>query len=183
MSARLEHYVRVYDNALPTQLCGEMVSAFDSPQSNSVRRMEETLSFDEFVIDGRADWTHYLLALESAKDHFYERYRAECPGRFPSVSDHEAFRLKRYRPDRHDRFENHVDAYDLTTSKRFLVCFWYLNDVASGGETHFPLLGLTVRPRAGRLIMFPPYWMYEHAGLPVVSGAKCIVSTYLLFAQ
>ena len=34
---------------------------------------------------------------------------------------------------------------------------------------------------AGRLLMFPPYWMYQHEGLPPVSGDKYIVSTYLLF--
>ena len=35
--------------------------------------------------------------------------------------------------------------------------------------------------RAGRLLMFPPYWMYQHAGLPPRSSDKYIISTYLLF--
>ena len=182
MSLRLHDYVRVYDNALPSGVCDDMVQAFAMPTSPSQRRLGDTLSFDEFVIDGRPDWTEYQLALEGAKDEYFKRYRNDCPGRFPSRWDHEAFRLKRYRPDRNDRFEEHVDAYDLTSSKRFLVCFWYLNDVADGGETHFPLLRLTVRPRVGRLVMFPPYWMYEHAGRAPRSGPKHIVSTYLLFA-
>ena len=42
-------------------------------------------------------------------------------------------------------------------------------------------LDLKVEPRAGRLLMFPPYWMYQHAGLPPVSGNKYILSTYLMF--
>ena len=29
--------------------------------------------------------------------------------------------------------------------------------------------------------MFPPYWMYQHAGLPPRSNDKYIISTYLLF--
>ena len=58
---------------------------------------------------------------------------------------------------------------------------WYLNDVESGGETDFPQLGLRVSARRGRLLMFPPYWMYQHAGLPPESGDKYILSTYLLF--
>lgn len=29
--------------------------------------------------------------------------------------------------------------------------------------------------------MFPPYWMYQHEGLPPISGDKYILSTYLLF--
>jgi prolyl 4-hydroxylase len=29
--------------------------------------------------------------------------------------------------------------------------------------------------------MFPPYWMYQHEGIPPLSGNKYIISTYLLF--
>jgi hypothetical protein len=31
--------------------------------------------------------------------------------------------------------------------------------------------------------MFPPYWMYQHAGLPPESGDKYILSTYLMFTD
>jgi len=40
---------------------------------------------------------------------------------------------------------------------------------------------LKVKPQCGRLLMFPPYWMYQHQGLPPISGEKYILSTYLLF--
>ena len=29
--------------------------------------------------------------------------------------------------------------------------------------------------------MFPPYWMFQHAGAPAISGDKYILSTYLMF--
>ena len=64
---------------------------------------------------------------------------------------------------------------------RYLVLLWYLNDVEVGGETRFPQLDVKVQARAGRLLMFPPYWMYQHEGLPPQSGDKYIISTYLLF--
>ena len=35
--------------------------------------------------------------------------------------------------------------------------------------------------RIGRLVVFPPYWMFQHEGRPPVSGDKYILSTYLLF--
>ena len=34
---------------------------------------------------------------------------------------------------------------------------------------------------AGRLLMFPPYWMFQHVGNAPVSNDKYILSTYLLF--
>ena len=64
---------------------------------------------------------------------------------------------------------------------RYLVFLWYLNDVADGGETVFVDIDMKVAPRAGRLLVFPPYWMYQHAGLPPVSNDKYIISTYLMF--
>jgi hypothetical protein len=62
-----------------------------------------------------------------------------------------------------------------------MVFLWYLNDVAEGGETEFPDLRIKVQARTGRLLMFPPYWMFQHAGLAPVSNDKYIVSTYMLF--
>ena len=63
------------------------------------------------------------------------------------------------------------------------MLLWYLNDVSEGGETRFPQLGLSVKPATGRLLMFPPYWMYQHEGEPPNSGDKFILSTYLLFGE
>ena len=88
--------------------------------------------------------------------------------------------MKRYRPSTDERFQLHFDSVDHLAN-RYLVLLWYLNDVERGGETRFPELGLEVAARAGRLLIFPPYWMYQHEGLPPESGDKYILSTYLLF--
>ena len=88
--------------------------------------------------------------------------------------------LKRYRPGGEEGFQPHFDSIDAV-SGRYMVFLWYLNDVEQGGETQFCDLGIKVAPRTGRLLMFPPYWMFQHAGLPPVSGDKYILSTYLMF--
>ena len=90
--------------------------------------------------------------------------------------------LKRYRPNSAERFQLHFDAINHLAN-RYLVLLWYLNDVEHGGGTRFPRLDIEVTARAGRLLMFPPYWMYQHEGLPPQSGDKYILSTYLLFTS
>jgi len=62
-----------------------------------------------------------------------------------------------------------------------MVFLWYLNDVAEGGQTRFTDLSIDVQARCGRLLVFPPYWMYQHAGMSPKSNDKYILSTYLLF--
>ena len=88
--------------------------------------------------------------------------------------------MKRYRPNSEEQFQLHFDAVNHLAN-RYLVVLWYLNDVAEGGETRFPHLGFSVQPKAGRLLVFPPYWMYQHEGTAPHSGEKYILSTYLLF--
>jgi hypothetical protein len=88
--------------------------------------------------------------------------------------------LKRYRAGTDEQFQPHFDSIH-EVANRYLVLLWYLNDVEQGGETAFRQLDVTVTARTGRLLVFPPYWMFQHAGLPPISGDKYIISTYLLF--
>ena len=74
---------------------------------------------------------------------------------------------------------HHVEA---TEPVNVLINYWH-NDVERGGGTRFPKLDVEIAARAGRLLMFPPYWMYQHEGLPPESGDKYILSTYLLFTS
>ena len=68
---------------------------------------------------------------------------------------------------------------DHDSARRFLVLFFYLNDVEEGGETYFQDIDFTVQPKEGRLLIFPPTWMFPHAGLKPVSNDKYIAGTYL----
>ena len=182
MNLRLKDFIRVYDNALPASFCEDLTARFEQDAALAVeRRHEEQLAFLELNIDPLPQWRTINQNLNQAKEYFYQQYQQDCPGMYPEKRDYEAFRIKKYNPKANHRFEEHVDSYDLTTSRRFLVCFWYLNDVAEGGETRFTKLKIDVRPKQGRLIMFPPYWMYQHAGLLPVSNDKYIISTYLTF--
>lgn len=182
MDYRLSELVRVYDNDLPDELCDEIVRAFERDQGSAFNRhVDGQLSFDELDVDGLTQWLPITVNLTARKDQAFARYQRELGGRFPDEYDHEALRIKRYRPQAKDQFRNHVDGYDRVSALRFMVCFWYLNDVAEGGETVFPHLRLKVSARRGRLIMFPPFWMYEHAGLMPLSNNKYIISTYLRF--
>jgi hypothetical protein len=88
--------------------------------------------------------------------------------------------MKRYAAGQEERFQLHFDSLNGVCD-RYLVFLWYMNDIDDGGSTDFPLLDLRVMPRAGRLLMFPPYWMYQHQGSSSPTRDKYILSTYLRF--
>ena len=98
---------------------------------------------------------------------------------FPEEFAYEMFRMKRYEPNGVDEFNDHVDVGNHASAKRFLVFFLYLNE-PEGGETDFPQRGVTITPKTGSLLMFPPMWTHLHAGRKVTGDVpKYILGSYL----
>lgn len=188
-SGDLRHYVRVYDGNLEPALCARMIDSFASlsrfHQVNGaeVRRGLEESAWTELNVTRLADAT-FLGSFQRTIGLALDRYNADV-GLGIAVPDSGTTSdlvIKQYRPGGTEKFQLHFDAIHHVAN-RYLVLLWYLNDVAAGGETRFPQLGLEIAPRAGRLLMFPPYWMYQHEGVPPRTCDKYIVSTYLLFTD
>jgi Rps23 Pro-64 3,4-dihydroxylase Tpa1-like proline 4-hydroxylase len=59
-------------------------------------------------------------------------------------------------------------------SCRIVTFLFYLNDVEEGGETFF--YNGKVKPEAGKLILFPATWTYNHKGNMPISNDKYIVT-------
>jgi len=183
----LARYVQSFDDALDPAFCAQMIESFEKLARFHGRNGR---GFITSLTD--SSWTELnvsKLADAGMQDffraqvfRFLERYNASLGLTLPIPERErlENLRIKRYFVESHDQFQPHFDALDYT-SNRYLVFLWYLNDVAEGGETDFPDLGLRIGARAGRLLVFPPYWMFQHAGLPPKSNDKYIISTYLLF--
>jgi len=185
---QLSQCVQVFDNALPAEFCAQMIDAFNSMQQMHVPNGRglvaglEGSAWTELNISPLADpaFKGFFLA---KIDEYLARYNAALPMQLPVPPRPyiEDIRIKRYRAGTDEKFEPHYDSANKMCN-RYMVFLWYLNDVLEGGETDFADLGLRVQARTGRLLMFPPYWMYQHAGLAPRSNDKYIVSTYLLFS-
>ncbi len=184
---KLSHYVRTYDAALPAARCAGLVAHFRAEeQAHTANGRGHRAGLDDSAWtelnlnrSAPADW---LAALRADVDAALARYNADTRLSLPVPATPKLadFILKRYRPDVGERFQLHFDSiYEV--SNRYLVMLWYLNAVPMGGETVFPDLELAITPATGRLLVFPPYWLYQHAGEPPQGGEKFILSTYLLF--
>jgi len=183
----LTSYLQCFDHALAPELCAQMVDSFEKSARLHTRNGRGVMPQL-----GQSSWTELNVSKAGDADletffrgqihHYLQRYNELLKLTLPVPAREriENLRIKRYFVDGDDQFQPHFDSLDYN-SNRYLVFIWYLNDVTAGGETDFPDLGLRISAKAGRLLVFPPYWMFQHAGLPPKSNDKYIISTYLLF--
>jgi len=188
MGMDLKDYIRVYDDALDKNICRNIIRIY--------KEREDLAEYWDH--EGRPSFSMVNITKEAeeAQDHEWMKIHNElivavrtvseqymndlnCRYHWPPANTLEQIRLKHYEANNHDRFDYHVDVGDHDSARRFLVLFFYLNDVEEGGETHFPDLDYKVKPKEGSALLFPPTWMYPHAGLKPVSNDKYIIGTYL----
>ena len=77
----------------------------------------------------------------------------------------------------------HCEAGGLDTARRLGVYILYLNDVEDGGETEFLYLSQRIKPKKGRLVIFPSGYVFAHRGNPPLSDEKYIMTGWLEYTQ
>ena len=185
--SRLTDYIKVYDDICDKEVCDEIVELFKSQEEHHeyIDRLQRP-TFTEMNISQRYEARDVAwMGLQKQVQYYFvesvARYidEVDLGPDFPAQYAFEEFRIKQYKENSTDEFADHVDVGDHNSARRFLVCFLYLNDVEGGGTTDFPKLEHTITPKCARILMFPPNWMYRHAGRPVTKGTKYIIGSYL----
>lgn len=126
--------------------------------------------------------THIHWLIEDPLIHAFNRRLAAMSG--TEVSQGEPLQILRYQPGQ--QYRPHVDYIAGATNQRIKTALLYLNEDYAGGETAFPAVGLTVKGRIGDVLLFRNALpdgkvdkMSEHAGLPVLQGAKFLATRWI----
>jgi prolyl 4-hydroxylase len=177
----LSDYVKVYERTLSPETCRALIERFEAEPALQERKQAER-SYNFVEINVSRHWPEVEAQVHGILMACVQRYweQLDVGASWPAKVWAEKMRLKRYMPGGQDAFPTHVDVMDDDQSKRFLTAILYLND-CGGGETVFPGLDITVTPAPGRMVMFPPLWLFPHAGLPPRDRAKYILHRYLWY--
>lgn len=160
------------ENAVSLELCQRLMDKHNSDENRytgytgylktTKAKGKESIDSD---MDAFPDW-HALrdemyAQLRKSVDPIFDRfYRA--PRIYPVTATD--FRATSY-PPHTGYFCWHSDQ-SLLSIKRVMAGIVYLNDVPEGGETEFHYQEATVKPKAGKFVMFPVTWNYIHRGAP-----------------
>jgi prolyl 4-hydroxylase len=178
-NTRLCDHIMLFGGALPPEHCQTLIDRFETAPDREICQRESGHSFAQ--LDITKDWPDQHQILVPMFLSYFNKYQAAVNARFwPPSFSFEHLRLKRYLPNGRDSFPLHVDVMSQTAARRFMTAMVYLNTPA-GGETVFPDLGISIAPESGKLLAFPPNWLFPHAGLPPQSTPKYILHTYLCY--
>ena len=183
---KTESCVRYYDRVVSKEWCNKVIDLFEQSKKDTFDN--DRKSFTELNIEGKEEFKDiketYIRVLRQNLQHFMKDVNIE-EHHFPPVIDMENIRIKKYEANGKDVFKNHVDIIRSQgpSSKRFLVFIMYLSDVEEGGETSIPRYNIKCKPKAGRLLMFPPFWTHPHQGEKVIKGTKYQIMTYLHYGD
>jgi len=73
----------------------------------------------------------------------------------------------------------HCENSSIQNKGRQIAWMLYLNDIEEGGETEFLYLSKRIKPKTGRLIIWPAGWTHTHRGNPPLKGEKYIITGWM----
>ncbi len=175
-------------NALPLDICQEMIRRFEEDTENQYPgRIGQSFSKDQsmkrstdLVTSGKENWKDLDSELFRSLGNAIKEFRELYPF-FKGAFKDNGYAIQRTNTGEYYHWR--IDGGSHEFADRQLVAVWYLNDVEGpGGETEFSYQQIKVKPQAGKLVLFPPFWTHEHRGVTLEKGVKYIATTWAVFA-
>jgi len=175
----MSEYIKHYRGVLTDTSCDVLIDALLNVDRKHIKEHRtDRKTFDQVFLNcANMD---LIPGITKIVGNVIRQYKMDVPYYtqfFPKGLEIETPKVKGYSPG--GQFKPHCDV-DATSCPRYLAFLFYLNDNFTGGQTEF-LPGIMVEPVKGSVVVFPPNWQHPHCGLPVETGNKYIMSTYLRY--
>ena len=192
-TVNINNFIGVYDNFITKQECNRAIQFFENQNkfNNTVNRV----AFEQASILDKQDQQYFagaenldvwwdtfkpmMLNYDQAWNHYIESTGALSaydggPFHFTSMKLQKTLPTEGY----HIWHVEHSKGFN--NESRAFVFSIYLNDVEEGGETEFLHFSKRVKPKAGRIVIWPAAFPYLHRGNPPLSGEKYILTSWMM---
>jgi hypothetical protein len=188
----INNFIAVYDNYITKEECDKAITLFENQDkfNNTVNRLKNEKASvlqkqdQQFFASGKnldvwwenlkpmminynLAWDHYVQNV-GAQDAYGDSFHFTC------------LKIQKTLPTEgyHVWHVEHGRGFDM--EPRAFVFSIYLNDVEEGGETEFLHFSKRVKPKTGRIVIWPAAFPYLHRGNPPLSGQKYILTSWML---
>lgn len=178
MNDKLTDFIKIYDDVVSPSSCKQIIEQFEQHQHLVEVHDTDLYKFHQLNLNHTEDLIQLANVYVNNLIPYYEDYFQSLGLRqYVEIENFEEVRIKKYLKGSEEQFKTHCDVMDKSSASRFAIAILYLND--NDGLTTFPNLGVGVPPKAGRVVIFPPTWMFPHNGIPPKDDDKYIMMTCL----
>jgi len=186
----MDDFIIELEDIIPSRLCREIIERFEKddrkgPGITGSGLLEDIKKSTDLVISGLMEWddinkklsrvlnyvfiTHYTAHIN--KIPHAQKWWSDIGGSRGHITGFSGFQVQR--TEKGQYYEWHDDSGD----DRYLTYIFYLNTLEDedGGQTEFHN-GRKVKPKEGKLLIFPATWTYPHRGLEVTGKTKYIAT-------
>jgi len=195
-TANISNFIGVYDNYITKEECNKTIKLFEEQKkfNNTMNR----LTFENSSILFKND--DQFFAESSNIDVWYNNiknviinYNTAFAHYSQNTGAHEAYgvntffftgiKIQKTLPTEGYHVWHIEHGKEPPNQDRAFVFTIYLNDVEEGGETEFLHFSKRVKPKTGRIVIWPAGFPYVHRGNPPLSGEKYILTSWMKLTQ
>jgi|TARA_R100001086_G_scaffold239225_1_gene164491 hypothetical protein len=191
-TVNINNFIGIYDNYITKEECDKAINIFETQnkfnqtvnrigsEKVSVLQKQDQQYFASgdnidvwwenlrpMILNYDLAWKHYLMntgAGDVYNDEFY----------YTGVKIQKTLPTEGY----HLWHVEHGKGFD--NEPRAFVFSIYLNDIEDGGETEFLHFSKRVKPKTGRIVIWPAGFPYVHRGNPPLKDSKYILTSWMM---
>ena len=191
--SKIENFIGVYDNYITEEECNKAIKLFENQykfNKTMNRQVFENASplhkkDDQFFAnsDNIVVWWEELKSMIHNFDIAFKNYQ-ERTGAFSAYNEvpfhFTSLKIQKTLPTEGYHVWHIEHGRGFSNEPRAFVFSIYLNDVEEGGETEFLHFSKRVKPKKGRIVIWPASFPYVHRGNPPLSGEKYILTSWMM---
>jgi|TARA_R110002020_G_scaffold103649_1_gene242924 hypothetical protein len=191
-TVNINNFIGVYDNYITPEECDKAIKLFED--QNKFNKTFNRLSSEKTNILNKQDqqffanqeninvWWQELKSMMVNYEIAFRHYVSNTGAQ--TAYDNNSFHFTNVKIQKTLPTEGyhvwHIEhGLGYENEARAFVYSIYLNDVEEGGETEFLHFSKRIKPKKGRIVIWPAAFPYVHRGNPPLSGEKYILTSWM----
>ena len=189
----IDNFIGIYDNYVTKEECNRAIEFYEN--QNKFNKTLNRMSFENASTLTKQDqqlflypnelnvWWEELKSMIVNYDLAFNHYlkNTGAGSAYDNVQFHfTSLKIQKTLPTEGYHVWHIEHGKGFNDSARAFVFSIYLNDVEEGGETEFLNFSKRVKPKSGRIVIWPAGFPYVHRGNPPLSGEKYILTSWMM---
>ncbi len=178
----MPRYIKVIPDAIPVAFCDALIQKFDGDKAQQLDPQPEYSTRKYINISQQMSWIKELnKATQLADPYIADYFRLPEPFTEKGLAEwiNDGYIVAKYAKG--DACGFHDDSQTPVPGEnglRYLTVIFFLNDVPEGGELHFPVQGVKIKPARGTVVLFPAQLTHPHEVLATLSD-RYVLQTWV----